>query len=56
MEECNQYWLKKDGDDEDDEDDGDEAFHLLLQVPEGEVADFRTRWVDAGLSIAAGDK
>ena len=54
MEECNQYWLKKDGDD--DEDAGDEAFHLLLQVPEGEIADFRTRWVEAGLSIAAGDK
>ena len=56
MEECNQYWLKKDDDDEDEEDAGDEAFHLLLQVPEGEVADFRTRWLEAGLSIAAGDK
>ena len=31
---------------------GDEAFHLLLQVPKGQVADFRTRWVEAGLSIA----
>ena len=56
MEECNQYWLKKDDDDEDEEDAGDEAFHLLLQVPESEVADFRTRWLEAGLSIAAGDK
>lgn len=53
MERCNRYWLDDDDEREEDAAD-DEGFHLLCQVPEGELGDFRARWSIAGLTIADG--